>query len=335
MHFHYIHFHFIQERRQSLTTMAFALEKIVPQVNESIAYLKQCEDFSTLEAFKHMETIQLYTHPEGTPCDDPVALSKHISSTGFDSLFPKIWDGLSGYLDPKQVDTQGFKNLHMFLLIFTAVTIYASEVCATLGSSGAISKLFEGTEKARSFYVNQAPQPEIFQDARDNMLIILINAIRLCPHNRTVYRNSSGVSILKSYLGIDEGWKLFSLTILSYIVNDAESHVLAESKESVQSLTNLFKAAVASEDHVAHAGVLFMAEELLDAINHLAINDDIKRVVAAEEAVPSIIRMLGDDFSLDEKRCAVEGLWNLAFIESIRRMDIVQATIPSKFYENI
>ena len=163
-----------------------------------------------------------------------------------------------------------------------------------------------------------------FRDTRDNILIILINAIRLCSDNRAVYRNNNAVAILKSFLEIDEVWRLQSLMILAYVVNEAESEVLAASKESVQSFTKLLKDAVANEDHVAHADVLFSAEELLDAINHLAINDDIKKVVAEEEIIPSIIRMLGEEFSPEEHRTASEGLWNMAFIESIRKSDLIQ-----------
>ena len=310
-----------------------ALDKVRPQVNEAVQFLKDCDDFTTIEAYKHIETIQNYTHPEGTPCDDPVALSKHISEVGFDLLFPKMWDALFNFFDVKQVDTQGFKNLNMFSIAFTALSMYSPEICASLGKCGAIPKLFEGAEKAKSFYVHQKPQSDVFQDTRDNILIILINAIRLCSDNRAVYRNNNAVAILKSYLEIDEVWRLYSLTILAYVVNDAESEVLAASKESVQSFTNLLKDAVANEDHVAHAGVLFSAEELLDAINHLAINDDIKKVVAEEGTIPSIIRMLDEDFSPEERRTAAEGLWNMAFIESIRKSDLIQGTIPSKIFD--
>lgn len=308
-----------------------ALDKVRPHVNEAVQFLKECDDFTTVEAYKHLETIQNYVHPEGTPCDDPVALSKHISEVGFDLLFPKIWDALVGYFDVNQVDTQGFKNFNMFSIAFTALSMYAPETCASLGKCGAIRKLFEGAEKAKSFYVNQTPQSDVFQDTRDNILIILINAIRLCSDNRAVYRNNNAVAILKSYLEIDEVWRMYSLTILAYVVNDAESEVLAASKESVQCFTNLLKDAVANEDHVAsHEGVFFSAEELLDAINHLAINDDIKKVVAEEGTIPSIIRMLDEDFSPEERKTAAEGLWNMAFIETIRKSDLIQGTIPGK-----
>ena len=308
-----------------------ALEKVLPQINVAIQYLKECDDFATAEAFKHIETIQKYTHPEGTPCDDPVALSKHISEVDFDLLFPKMWDALLVYLDINQADAQGFKNLNMLSIAFTALSMYSPEICASFGKCGAIPKLFESAEKAKSFYVNQNPLNDEFQDTRDNILIILINAIRLCSDNRAVYRNNNAVAILKSFLEIDDVWRLYSLMILAYVVNDAESEVLVASKESVQSFTNLLKDAVSNEDHVAHADVLFSAEELLDAINHLAINDDIKKVVAEEEIIPSIIRMLGEDFSPEERRTAAEGLWNMAFIESIRKSDLIQGTIPSKF----
>ena len=140
-----------------------ALEKVLPQINVGIQYLKECDDFATAEAFKHIETIQKYTHSEGTPSDDPVALSKHISEVEFDLLFPKMWDALLVYLDINQADAQGFKNLNMLSIAFTALSMYSPKICASFGKCGAICKLFESAEKAKSFYVNQNPLIDEFQ----------------------------------------------------------------------------------------------------------------------------------------------------------------------------
>ena len=76
--------------------------------------------------------------------------------------------------------------------------------------------------------------------------------------------------------------------------------------------------------------------ETLDAINHLAINDDNKIAIASDDIIPDIIKILKQSgFSLEERRVAAESLWNLAFIESIRKSEELQSAVPSKFLKFI
>ena len=70
--------------------------------------------------------------------------------------------------------------------------------------------------------------------------------------------------------------------------------------------------------------------ETLDAINHLAFNNDNKIAIASDDIIPDIIKILKQSgFSLEERRVAAESLWNQAFIEFIRKSEKLQSAVPS------
>ncbi|XP_072013546.1 uncharacterized protein [Amphiura filiformis] len=306
-----------------------SLQELIPDINESIKYLKTCKDYSTEKAFRHISRIN--TVPEASPCDDLEALAKYFGSSDIGSLFPKMWKALSIYLDKGKWESQGFRNLEEMLLGFGNIANDSPELGVALGKCGGISLLFVALKQMKS-------KKEAHYMMR-LILTLLINAIRLCPSNLSFYRKSNAVHILKGFLELDTIWQVFSLLILAYVATDSEKKELASTEIGVKVLIKILKEAVGSnkegvfsglDDHYASStGTGFSACEVLDAINKLAINDDVKGVIADEEAIPFIIRMLQDEFSPEEQKVAANALWNLAFIDSLRQSDLLQGTVQT------
>ena len=147
-----------------------------------------------------------------------------------------------------------------------------------------------------------------------------------------LFTETNAIEILKSCLRLTLSlWKLFALMILAYVANDSESGLLASTEQSIHTLTDIVKSAVNKDSHKNNIGnSIFSVFETLDAINHLAINDDNKVAIANGGVIPDIIKILKQsDFSVEERRVAAESLWNLTFIESLRKSVELQAAVAS------
>ncbi|XP_072051598.1 uncharacterized protein [Amphiura filiformis] len=118
---------------------------------------------------------------------------------------------------------------------------------------------------------------------------------------------------------------MFSLMILAYIVDESESSVLATSDGGVASLVEILQ--IRTKNSCDEVSVL-SAREILDCLNHLAINDSNKLEIEKQGGIPLIVRMLQDDFDEEDQCVAAEAVWNLAFVESIRTSSQLQEAVP-------
>ncbi|XP_072051589.1 uncharacterized protein [Amphiura filiformis] len=240
-----------------------------------------------------------------------------------------MWKELSIYLNKSKWQLQGFYNLQQMLKAFGSITDNSPELCASLGNCGAIPLLFAGLGLIKAMH-DRGLDLETINWITTLILTILHNTIRLCSSNLRFYRSSNAVLVLKQFLELSTIWQVISLLILAYVATDSEKKELASTKLGVRTLINILKIAVSSNGHSACASnMYYSAFEVLDAISQLAINDDVKNTIANEEAIPCITNMLQDDFSVEEQKVAADVLWNLAFIDSIRRSDALQSTIPA------
>ena len=319
--------HFDTANKSIMAIPRKQLHDKIPEIDESIQYLKSCEDFSSDVAYRHMNRLNF--NKRESDCEDPVGLRKHIGSTGFGSHFPKMWKSLCTYMD--EDDTKGYHALKAMLLMFANIADSSPELGVSLGECGGIPLLFSCLKQVKD---------RLTDDIRRGVnaiahytFMILHNAIRSCPSNIIHYRNSNAVAVLREFIELGIYWQFKSIVVLAYVATESEKSEFASSKVCVRILTNLLKDAVASHDHHAElkgVGTRFSAFEVLSAINQLAINDDVKTAVSDDEAIPSIIKMLQNDFSSDEQRASAVALCNLAFIEDLGKSEELQGTIPSK-----
>ncbi len=298
-------------------------------MNEALLYLKTRGDFCSQTAFGYFHIIFQRSKYGPAPCDDQISFAKHLADSGYTTLFPKMWQSLFFYVSATNSisPSQGFQNFCEMLVTYVSLSDVSPELCQSLGKDGCIQLLLEGLKHIKAAYHGEvAIQTETW------ILQILHNAIRLASDNLAIYRQNNAVSILTEFLHGDSMLQALALMILAYVVNDFESWNLAQSEEGVKVLIDMFKSAVNSSDHYGSRGtVMLSAVETLDAINHLAANDDIKSIIREERAIPCILRMLEGEFNGDEQQVAVEALWNLAFIDSIRQSDQIQGVVPSKY----
>ena len=314
--------------------MAHTFEELKPGIDKALHYLKTCEDFTTDEAQKSFEVLQNASFPSG--CSNRHKVAKYLTGEGFGQLFVTMWNSLCEFLDREKWETSGYTNLVDILVCYQNYCGHCPELGVELGKHGCIPLLLAGLEKLKAYF-NEKSEFEIIQYVVSSIFSILHNSIRQCRVNRDIYRKAGAVDILKVYL------KQFSvstdaLMTLAYIVKESESEILAESDVGVPTLVQLLQKAVISSNHTVDTHQKSSREvvsgfsnfDLLDCLNHLAINDDNKRAIEKHGGIPAITCMLQDEFTEEEQTVAVEALRNLAFIDSIRQSDQLQDALPGK-----
>ncbi|XP_072050788.1 uncharacterized protein [Amphiura filiformis] len=295
-------------------------EEVKPVLDEALQYLKTCSDFSTPQATKALQAIEWLKY-EGV---------SYLVTQSFGQLFGRILGGLSGFLEREKWAEDGFANLELVLGACISLTDNSPELGAKLGTYGSIPLLFSALQKLETYF-EQNEEFRIIKLLTISIFGILHNSIRLnCNSNCKIYRDAQAVGICKKYLKSQNALiSTFSLMILAYVVDESESGILATSDGGVAILVQWLQEAINSDSHnAAFNWITGDASELLDCLNHLAINDSNKLEIEKQGGIPAIVRMLEDDFNEGEQCVAAEAVWNLAFVKSIRTSPQLQEAVP-------
>ncbi|XP_072051272.1 uncharacterized protein [Amphiura filiformis] len=259
---------------------------------------------------------------------DQNEIGTYLIENGYAALFPRMWSALQKFTVKGNWKSQGFKNLTDMLKGYKYATNISVDFGRELVKVGAIPLLLSAFEKLDH---NDKHAYELINPILGN----LHNIIRVNNSHRPYYRKENAVTILERFLDSSNiELKMFSLLILAYIVEEDDNKHLGD-KGVIEFLVNLLKAAVSTKSHVAcrsrglsSLGV-YSAMEILDGLNHLAVNDDNKVAIDKIKGIPIITRMLQEEFTVEEQRLAAEALWNLAFIEPIRQNIVEKGVIPA------
>ncbi len=225
----------------------------------------------------------------------------------------------------------GFSNLEYLLDTYLNFTDVCPELSDDLCKYGNIPALFAGLQKLDKYFEIKNEFKSI-KPIVETILFLLCNVVARCNSNRKVYQEAGAFAVFEKYLKLENGLvRLLSLMILAYVVDESESSILATSGGGVATLVTWLQRAVESANHRAlRYGVGGSAKEILDCLNHLAINDSNKLEIEKENGIHAIVRMLHDGFSEEEQCVAAEAVWNLTFVESIRTTSQLQEAIPCK-----
>ena len=317
-----------------------SLKEVIPEVDKAITYFKtsQSDDFTMHGISMNIDIIAKYARYNETDesvhgvCDDPVGYAKYVAGAGFGRTFPEIWNALSGYLSDTDEKSPGKENVIKVLSTFARLAADSSVFAISLGECGGIQLLLEALQQMRTTHRLNPNLEEPHTQLIFHMFQILYDAIFERNANRMVYRKCKAIPLLKQWLeeGVNAMFQLQALMILAYVVDYSEREILLSSVTGLQAIMEFFKAAVNSDNHLLEAASL-SAFQMLDALNCLAINDSIKDKIDSAQLTPFITKMLGDDFSVPEQTAAAKALWNLAFVESIRKSNELQGVKPSKY----
>ncbi len=306
--------------------MALTMEDLKPKLDEALQFLNTCDSTAAnMGEFIHKLDDQVKKLHE----DHRKEFTAYLCKQGYGRQFGKMWKALSGYLKKDKWEEDGFQILcsmmsGYFIFVFSCTDLAAQvvnqDILCILASIDELRVHYEGKDS---------------HEPIDNLMFymfgIIYSSVSMSSNSkRKLVREHNAVEIFEKYLKSQhDGIRLLSLMTLAYIVDESESNILATSDGGVASLVEFLEKSMTSSSHASYQGML-TARQILDCLNRLAINDTNKRVIQKAGGIPIMIRMLQDSFNEEEQCAAAKALWNLAFIESIRKSPELQEAVPCK-----
>ncbi|XP_030849679.1 uncharacterized protein LOC115927667 [Strongylocentrotus purpuratus] len=132
---------------------------------------------------------------------------------------------------------------------------------------------------------------------------------------------------------------------LAKLVKKEEADKLSTNYTCIVSLLSLLEKSLANPDHKAEIwqeasdenfakAIIVNAEEIVQSIVELAINDNNKRLIVKKGGIPFLAKLLHRDCSLEEKTAAANGIWGLAFLKEHKEKLLKKQDIINNLTEN-
>ncbi|XP_003725459.3 uncharacterized protein LOC100893943 [Strongylocentrotus purpuratus] len=299
------------------------------------------EQFNVIfNAVNHVESCA--NIPCGT-CLSGVALVKEISGnsaldqerigdlmaerTSFSRMLTSCWQKkelLEMFTDASATDTllkeaqRSFEFYRALAGICWNYTDESNPFCLSIEEEGRLSIIVDWMLSLQDNTLNKWATEIVF-----NVLNILHNTCRRVEDIRRSHRQIVP-ALEKLTASEDPIVQACAFMSLSYMVDKEEADKLTTNSACVDNLLSLLRQSLENVEHkiritrstgtdAFRRGFTLSAIELVQGIEQLAINDENKRLIAENDGIAILSRMLEMDCTSQEKRHAAEALWQLAF----------------------
>ena len=146
----------------------------------------------------------------------------------------------------------------------------------------------------------------------------ILHSLSRNPELKLVLNEAGALEALKFYLAVtDDKIAMTALCAVACLASDSdESDRLLDQFAIIPKMTRILHEAIGNANHRSFG---FSAEEIVEALGYLSVNDNNKADIAAGSTVDDLLLILGDDFGDVEQQRAVDCLWTLAFDPEIRK----------------
>ena len=333
-------------RRRSLTS------EVKKQIDEQLLYLNKQDKYGTDETLTAISSVRniprniIGISIEGFVPDGQIesytsavsSVAEYLHGAHFIQVFVNIVTCLQSSLQTSEEKSLALRCISEALYIFI-------DCCDSYMPLVEEFVTFENVEWLLQFIICLKSPGMVYSETEQPLvdtiycrsLCVLHSCVRQSRESRSIYRKAKAVDTLftldKEENKKDECSHIVLVLILAYIVNEKESEALGKSEDCVKALTILLNEAVSREGHYARTSkTAFSATVLMDGLSRLLINDANKMEFARNDGLSAITKMLQPDFSEEEHNVATEALWNLSFLERIRKTKEVQESVQSKFW---
>ena len=329
------------------STKGLTLEDGKRQVDNILETLNICEDFTAEEVGDGLSRVLLLPDLCAAASDKPTEeqltlyrqeMADHLSLRGFAELFIKITGYLEVYITPEQYieDSQPCFNFSVMCSAFLNFSDKCPLLGEVFGKHGGVELMMKIVKilDSDAYADSDKEHVKMFH----SVCSILHNCTRHSNVNRHLYRQANVVDFFESktrsqYLNIRIG----SVLILAQVADEKVTERVAPNLDCVLLLVELLRRAIRSRPHAVtvvgeHDGSSrYSAQELVNALTHLAVNDDNKVAIQTCGGIPILVCMLQSQFSNEESLEAFTLLWHLVFVDSIRRDNAIQEIVESKW----
>ncbi|XP_072031673.1 uncharacterized protein [Amphiura filiformis] len=291
------------------------------RLNVALKFLQACDDYSSQESLEAFETIT-FESVEETGRED---VGDHLARNGYAELYVSVmkWVNEQKPKDNGEEGDDDFKFIGEMMGGYWNFSDGSPLLCQRFGECGVIDLLFQDLQDTN---VAMMAVNQLKNNKKKHHLFaklgILHNCIRLHADNRVIYRKANAVRLLTNFLQAPKVAvyvKTICLLIVAYIVDETESEKLASSNTGgcVNFLISLLRKALSAENQ-RYGG--FTALELLEGINHLAMNDSNKVKTVEGGCLALMTLMMSEGRDEKEQLLAARAVWRLSFVAANKKI---------------
>lgn len=316
------------EKKNGPTT----IEEHIEVVKNAVEFLKGCTDFKTKECYKYLLAIKSSSNLPGLDKEtDGGAMEDLIIEVEYAELFPSLWEDFhsvdlsQGHGKSKAKDGevsiphQAMSNLKCFKAAWWNFTDWSVKLVDELAKTDAL-KLYVSDLEDPDLTLEKMQESDSRKHLVKGTLGTIHNMVRHSDKLRKEIRMVvNSADLLRTYASC----KILivqvkCVLILSYILYEDEYNSLEANDSSVGFLVGMLRESVNLKNHKSKR-YGFSSAELMQGLNQIAVNDYNKVKIMDNGAVPPMVKMLGETFSVYEKTLAAEGLWKLAFVDDHKK----------------
>ena len=304
------------------------VNKCITLVKASIKHIQDCEGFPCTSCLKSM--VDIYTVTQNNNIDQNNVADGLGIDTDFCKMFAYTWnkgDMLRKIEDADQQKELVHETTHMVTFytallctgwIFSDTSDY---FCLQMEEDGCLSLIVD-------WFLHLVESDTAMNKWVDDMIVnamsILNNACRRVPSLGPNHQRA--VSALKT-LGESEQSlaQAVAFMTLAKLVRKEEAYTLSINYSCIVSLILLLNKCISDPEHKAKTTrqssmknlatvITLNAEELVQSVDDLAINDNNKRLIVEKGGIPILAKLLQRDCSVEEKTSAANSIWRLTFL---------------------
>ena len=308
------------------------LRKMLLDINNYIDHMEFCNMFPCKDC---CVGIFVMANASSNLSLDLLAVADGIAEdTKFCSMFGKLWMKLTE--DAERFKTEmTWAATSNFMLAAWCFANNSLKFCEKLHDEGSIGLVIEWMISQEKSMGNPFVSALMYE-----ALNLIYNCCRkvkgIGPQCRGI------VDILQEFAKLDNVLvQTVAFLALSYIVDTNDAHKLSANDGCLDTLLGLLKNSLASTRHQAlacgeHGVTSFESLEIVQGLEHLAINDNNKKLIAEKGGISIVGQLLKEDCSLEEQTHAAMTLWQLAFLpENAQEIKFQRNLIDGKFLKRL
>ncbi|XP_011672445.1 uncharacterized protein LOC105442223 [Strongylocentrotus purpuratus] len=299
------------------------------RIKASIKHIQECEGFpctSCLKMTTDITTVSRNSNIDRNAVGDGIGID-----TDYCKMFAYTWkkgDMLKKIEDADQQEELPHETTQMFTFYIALLgsawnfTDKSDYFCLQMEEDGCLSLIVD-------WFLHLVESDKAMNKWADDMMFdamnILENACRRVPSLAPNHHRA--VPALQKFGESEETLtQTIAFTTLAKLVKKEEADKLSTNYTCIVSLLSLLKKCLSNPDHKAKTRrqsskknmvtvITINAEELVQSVDDLAINDNNKRLIVEKGGIPILAKLLQRDCSVEEKTSAANGLWRLAFLK--------------------
>ena len=301
--------------------VVYKIEDISSEMEQRMAMLSTCNDFSSQECLLHIYYFCLVMnqtgHNQNIDCLKPWQLlfcqkfGEKLTTLGFVELYQKM---LKRHFNEEFFQLGEGEPLRYTMDLAKGImwnlTDKSNEICERVIKANLHSDIVEKLS-------SKILKPNLLNEESRRLVVrgflsILHNVVRRAPAAREALRECKTVDVLQPFREHedDRETSFIAIVIQAHLVTEAENEKLNSDIELFKLLVDLLDAAIKREYLY---GLSFSVTEVLEVINEMAVNDKNKERIVEAGALPYYVKLIQPDRSEGEQKEAAHGLWILAF----------------------